>query len=132
MESLEGYRTELLKLRREAETAFDRTVVTLSGGALGVSFAFVKDFVPGIAADPGYLMAAWGSWVASLACTLASHYFSALALTRALEQVDRGTINRESPGGGFTATTKVLNALGGLGFVAGVVLMGLFVARNLR
>jgi hypothetical protein len=40
------YRAQLVAVQRKSEEAFDKTVVTLSGGALGVSFAFVTNFFP--------------------------------------------------------------------------------------
>ena len=39
------YRKDLIALEQRAQEAYDTTLLTLSGGALGVSFAFVKDFL---------------------------------------------------------------------------------------
>jgi len=128
---LADYRAQLVQLRQEAERSFDHTVLTLSGGALGISFAFVRDFIQGQALSTGFLIAAWIAWVSSLALTLASHYVSALAMARAVKQVDDGSIETQLPGGAYAGTTKFLNAAGGLCFVGGVLLMALFVARNL-
>ena len=41
----EAYRARLARLRTRAFANYDKAVITLSGGALGISFAFVKDAV---------------------------------------------------------------------------------------
>ena len=78
--ALREYRAQLVEAEVKAQTAFDRTVLTLSGGALGLSFAFVRDFIgSGAPERTEYLVAAWVGWVVSLSMVLASHYFSTLA-----------------------------------------------------
>ena len=65
------YRDVLTALETKSQTEYDRLVVALSGGALGISFAFVERFVGD---DPPLalwaLMAAWVAWVCSLALVL--------------------------------------------------------------
>ncbi|WP_134984071.1 hypothetical protein [Xanthomonas axonopodis] len=39
------YRQWLVVAEQKAQEDYDKTVLTLSGGALGISFAFVKDIV---------------------------------------------------------------------------------------
>src|SRR6267143_7249685 len=97
---LRQYRDKLVELAEKSQTAFDRTVIALSGGALGVSFAFVKDFLA--TQTPrctGLLMGAWGSWITSLVIILWSYYFSALSMQKGVSQLDAGTIGTERPGG---------------------------------
>ena len=125
----DSYRDQLLKLEEKAQATFDKTLVTLAGGALGVSFAFVKDLLGGhIASAPGYLLGAWVLWTVSLASTLTSHYSSAAALRRTVSRLDEG---REEPTNWLDKTTSSLNALALVAFLAGLVLAGIFVARNL-
>ena len=129
--TLAEYRAHLLELEHKAQTSFDRTVLTLSGGALGISFAFVRDFIgTESVSDVGFLVGAWAGWIASLTMVLLSHYFSTLALRRAIEQVDAGTIYNEQVGGHYDVFVKWLNGLGGLSFVIGLVLIGFFVISN--
>ena len=62
--NLAAYRNVLIALETKSQTEYDRLVVALSGGALGISFAFVERFVGD---DPPLalwtLMAAWVAWV---------------------------------------------------------------------
>jgi hypothetical protein len=132
-EHLQQYRSHLVLAEQKAQEDFDKTVLSLSGGALGVSFAFVRDIVgPGPLAHPGYLFLAWSSWGISVTVVLASYFLSQLALRRAIVQVDSGHIYKGRPGGPFALATAICNATGGILFLFGVVLMTLFVRFNLE
>lgn len=126
------YRAMLIAGEQKAQTDFDRTVMALSGGALGISFAFIEKVVgSGVPRSVGALKFAWVAWVVSLAAVLTSHYLSALAMRRALEQYDGGRRPGERVGGAFDSLTSFFNAAGGLAFLAGAAAAGLFVIRNL-
>jgi hypothetical protein len=134
--ALREYRRHLVLADQRAQADYDRTVVTLSGGALGVSFAFV-DWVAtdGTVLSPVLLFLSWLSWGVSVGAVLISYYFSQKALRRAMVQVDaaleRGEDVESRPGGWFATLTGICNVLGGVLFVAGVVLIAIFVHRNL-
>jgi hypothetical protein len=121
------YRKQLLGLEQKAQEAFDKAVLSLSGGALGVSFAFAKNFVR---SDPmeafSLLVFAWLSWAGSIGAALFSHYFSQLALRHAVEEVDAG----RSPASVLDRITGILNAVAGVCFLIGVVLIACFAWRN--
>jgi hypothetical protein len=88
---LQEYRRQLLALEEKAQEVFDKTVVTLSGGALGISFAFIKDFLgTGPVMAKPWLIRAWAAWVVSLSASLTSHYLSTFAIRRATEELDAG------------------------------------------
>ena len=125
------YRAQLIKGEAVAQAEFDKTVVALSGSALGVTFAFLEKL---LASKPpasiGCLKFAWGAWVVSLASILVSHYFSALAMRRAIHQHDSGNLLGERVGGWYDWAVLVLNPVGGLAFIAGAIAAGIFVVRN--
>src|SRR5579862_5851295 len=60
----------LSKLERQSQTSYDRAILALSGGALGVTIAFVKDMIHGTPRAGGLLFASWVCWALSLACVL--------------------------------------------------------------
>jgi hypothetical protein len=130
--ALAEYRTHLINAGQKAQEDFDKTVLSLSGGALGISFAFVKDV---IGEDPirisSLLFSAWIFWGLSVTSVLLSYYTSNLALRKTIEQVDEGKIYDERPGKCFDVITAVLNLLGAILFFAGVILITIFVALNL-
>lgn len=131
-QDLSEYRQWLVAAEQKGQGDFDKTVLTLSGGALGVSFAFVKDIVgPDHIAKAMLLFGAWTSWALSCFAVLASFYVSSLALREAIKQCDDKARRCEPPGGYFTTMTKFLNASGGVLFLCGVTLMALFVYFNL-
>lgn len=128
----EHYRQWLVAAEQKAQEDYDKTVITLSGGALAISFAFVKDILgDGPIKSPGWLVVAWLVWAMSLASMLASFYYSRKALRRAIEQCDSDTIRCEPPGGFFTSILRRLNALGAVFFVSGVLCMTVFVSFNI-
>ena len=131
-DSLTEYRQHLVLADQKAVEDFDKALFALSGGALGVSFAFLKDVLgPAPWKSTSLLFWAWCCWGFSNFSGLASYYFSHLALRRAMNQTDQGTIFNGMPGGSFTRIINVLNPLGPLLFLGGVALIVLFVRLNL-
>lgn len=126
------YRRHLLLAEQKAVEDYGKTVLHLSGGALGVSFAFLKDVVgPGPWTNAPLLFWAWIFWGLSVAAVLCSYYFSHVALRRAITQVDQGKVYSGKLGGCATVLTHVCNIIGGVGFLTGVVLIAVFVLVNL-
>jgi hypothetical protein len=126
------YRTEIVRLHGESQKSYDKTIVTLSAGALGLSLAFVHDLLGDAPMQARtLLLASWGAWCCSLAVILLSHLTSVWALKATISQIDSGKIFETTPGGGWSTVTTVLNILGGLLFLVGVVLLLLFVEQNL-
>jgi hypothetical protein len=132
-ESLEQYRAHLVTAEQKAQEDFDKTIVSLSGGALGVSFLFLKDIV---GAAPilhtRFLLASWICWGTSITSVLCSFFLSHLSLRRAINQVDTGKAYDEHVGGRYDFATAILNILGGVLFFLGVILIVLFVWYNLE
>lgn len=127
------YRQWLIAAEQKAQDDFDKAVLSLSGGALGISFIFVKDIIgPGAIHHPMLLLVAWMSWALSSFAILASFFASHLALRVAIRQCDDGSIYQQTPGGIFSKKmTRNLNAVGAVLFVAGVCFMAAFIYSNL-
>ena len=128
---VEEYRRFLQEAEQKAQAAYDKTVLALSGGALGISFAFVKDIVElEQATDRGILVVAWIAWGLSLAAVLVSLFTNVLAMRKAVDQIDEQTIYVEHPGGWLDLMTLVLNVLSGFLFLLGLGLLVVFVVVN--
>ena len=128
---LQEYRTLLTNIEQKSQEDYDKAILTLSGGALGVTFAFVKNIVGDSPVQfPWLLYSAWIAWTVSLLATLFSFYFSRKALRKAIGQLDENKIHSESPGGYLDKTTSFLNSSSGLLFIAGVILAIIFVTFN--
>ena len=129
---LAEYRKWLVAAEQKSQEGFDKTVLSLSGGALGISFVFLKDIIgPKEVVLWGFLLAAWLSWAFSTFSVLTSYYLSHLALRRAIFQVDCGTIYSQKPGGVFNCWTAILNATGVVLFLVGVCCITVFAGANL-
>lgn len=95
-ETFRNHRELLQKSVQSSWKAFDKMLMTLTGGSLGISFAFIKDIVK---VDPatklrlppewvGLLWSGWSMLSICLGISLLSHYWSALAFERDLERID--------------------------------------------
>lgn len=131
-DQLQEYRQHLILAEQKAQEVYDKTVLSLSGGALGISFAFVDKFLKGEVVNNAWsLTLAWFFWGLSVAVVLASHFFSQRALRHAIQQVDEKQIYIREPGGFYTQITVFCNTAGGLLFFLGLVWMIVFVTSNI-
>lgn len=127
------YREMLESLKQSSQDSYDKTVISLSGGALGISFAFVKDIVGEWPANStGWLFAAWVLWGLSVLSVLFSFLCSQKALQKAIEKVDAGKMYEKNLGGCLNLITIILNYSSGICFLLGVFTMVIFVAYNMK
>lgn len=132
-DDLSDYRKHLQTAEQKSQEDFDKTVLSLSGGALGISFVFLRDVIgPNPVVEPNLLFTAWVAWGMSTFCVLASYYSSQLTLRKAISQVDAKTIRNEKAGGAYRLITAFLNAAGACLFLVGVIAIVLFGNSNLK
>lgn len=128
-EQINDYRNHLILAEQKAQEDYDKTIISLSGGALGISFAFISDIVP----DPTetyFLLTSWICWGVSITSVIISYFTSHLALRRAIIQIDSSKIYNENPGGIATRFTSILNLISGTLFIAGISFLIVFVSEN--
>ena len=129
---LDEYVRQLIDSEKDAQDNYDKTILSLSSGALGISFAFIKDIVgTDPISNPSLLILAWICWVISMTSVLYSFYVSNRAFRKAIDQAYKGHIFDEHPGGVFEKITNVLNVLSGSLFVVGLILIIIFVNYNI-
>lgn len=125
------YRGLLTETEQKSQADFDKAVLTLSGGALGLSFAFTRNIVgAGEFIHARYLFIAWIAWGLSSTAILFSFFVSTLALRKAIRQLDHGKLGMERPGGWWDRATASLNLLGLALFVTGLVMIIVFLSYN--
>lgn len=144
--AMAAYRQSLIEAEKQGQDSFDKTVISLAGGALGISFVFIKDVIgPHAIVSPGLLVGAWICWAVSTLAVLMSFFTSNLALRKAVKQCDEGAFRRKSaddeesdddakcppPGGYFSGITAGLNVAGIAFLILGIVAMSAFVYLNL-
>jgi hypothetical protein len=133
------YRQLLIDGEQKAQESYDKTVLSLSGGALGIFFAFVKDFIGAKTVNgPSWLLASWVFWGLSMFFVLLSFYASNQAMREGIRKVnsvisgaDAKILNESQPGGRFDSLVAYLNFFGGLLFLFGIIAIVVFVGQNL-
>ena len=131
-QQLQAYRAKLLNSSTTMQAEYDKTVIALSGGALGLSIGMLKDiFGRTNVTATGFLVAAWIFWAISLSSTLYSYYSSAEAFRQALKKLDERTIYLDQRSR-WDSATAILNAASGFLFLAGIVSLIAFLNRTRR
>ncbi len=114
------------------QSEYDKSVVALSGGAIGLSFIFLRDVVKDATIqDTVWLLAAWTSWGISVISILFSFLTSAIALRKAIQQTDNKMIYIHQVGGRWNTITYMLNFFAGILFLAGIICIVQFVRGNM-
>ena len=125
------YRDELGQARQSSQNAYDKSIISLSGGALAISLFFVRDLIGDKGpVSPDLLVWSWKAWAFSLMAVVASFYLSQMSFSKAIDQIDSGEkINRI--GGWATRATHIANTLSGIFFVIGIIFFLNFASKNL-
>lgn len=121
----------LLKADHEASRDFDKAIMTLAAGALGVSIAFVHNVAPN-PIHVAWLAWAWMLFAGSLVLILASFLTSQHALRREMQTLAGQGEQDQRPGGWLGTSTVLLNWGAAGALVAGVVALVVFALLNLR
>jgi len=125
----QSYRDLLQELSVKSQEQYDKTVITLSTGALGLSFAFIKDVVDiKVASNINFLTGAWICFTLSVLSVLLSFTASKYALDQAIIAEDN---NEEIQINRADLITTILNWLSSIFFIIGLVFIIVFVKLNL-
>jgi hypothetical protein len=129
MDPDDTYRNHLVKTRQASQSNYDKAVLLLSAGALGVSMTFVKDIVgdPKKAYWMPLLMVAWICWGISCASVLYSHFASVSAHDESIAALD----DEREPDIASNKMTGFLNVTSGVFFLVGLVLFCVFAYCNI-
>jgi len=128
MSSEKDYRRLLQDLAIKSQEQYDKTILTLSTGALSISFAFIKDLVNiDKAVETEYLIYGWIAFIMSMVCTLISFLSSKHALEKAIIFLD----DKRSGKNFWDELTTYCNWVSFLAFVIGLFLIIYFVKTNI-
>lgn len=123
----ESFRTKLWDISIKAYDDYDKAILSLSAGALGISVVFIKDIIGAGNLKLTILLGiSWISWILSLVSVLISFYFSRRFHEEAIDKMDN-----EEKCGGRSKCTELFNILSGALFVAGVVCFMIFAFINI-
>jgi hypothetical protein len=123
------HRKTLIDGEAEAIQSFDKTLVTLSAGAFGISLVFIVQVAP----DPvsvRLLVLAWVALLGSLASVLSSFLCSQYGFRRAVRILDSMQKGGAKENNGWNVVTGLLNVVSISTFIAGVIFLACFAVRN--
>ncbi len=140
-----SYRNDLAELKAESIRSYDQALLTLSGGALGLSIAFIENLTTRPPSVPVVLVCAWILLTLALFSTLLSFYSSQIAFKKEIEDLDvkhSKTITQNNKASLYhraiewltdhsNKATETLNRLSALFFIVGIIFLVWFSSVNL-
>ena len=129
---MDEYRNNLIQAEQKSQDDYDKSIISLSGGALGISLVFYKEVIgSNTPLHHELLIWSWGIWAASIAAVVVSYFLSRLSLRKAIEQTDKNDFSG-GVGGWAARWTSLANALSGVLFVIGIGLFITFLSYNIE
>lgn len=123
-----GHKDEESEEEMKSLEAYDKSILTLSGGALGLSFVAIKDYLSlRGGAEAGLIVLALLCWALSVSCTL----FSSVSTRKAIRSVMEREDPRKSSARSRERSARVASGLrigSGLLFFGGVVFFIAYIA----
>lgn len=128
-ESDKTYYEQLSKAFFESSIQFDKQILFISSGALGLSFTFIQDIVDLETADNKWLLiTAWILFIAVIFLSLISHYISIQAINKRIENIEK--VN-DSNSEALNKIVKFLNRIMILFIMLGLITLISFVFDNI-
>ena len=122
------YWEHLVKARETASRDYDKALLTLAGGALGISIAFIHNVAPH-PKHTAWLGMAWGLFALSLVFVVVSLLTSQYELLGAIKKYDA---HEDAAIHDHRYVTAGFNVAGGVAFLLGVVALVVFAFLNLK
>jgi hypothetical protein len=131
------FRNEIYKRELSNSENFDKAILTYASGALAVSLAFLKDFVPIYKAkSPWLLYSSWAFFATCIAATVASYLFSQWGIKRQLasarkyylEGLEDALNQKNMP----ASINDWLNVVSGVLFCGAIFMTTIFIGINAK
>ncbi len=112
---------------------FDKNVLFIASGALGISFGFIEKVVPNLASavNKNLLIDSWYCFAGVIFISLVAHFISILANRWAIVNDDMEDAKYNRISGRWNLGIRALNIFMILGLFFGVILLVLFVKQNI-
>lgn len=123
------YLEQLNKAYIESSSQFDKQILFIASGALGISLAFIKDIVKlDIATNKNLLLLAWIFFGAVILICILSHYTSLKAINYRIENLYQ---KKDKISKRFDWWTQAFNILMMLFLASGLILLFIFIGINI-
>jgi hypothetical protein len=131
------FKTEIEKRQVSSSENFDKSILTYSSWALGISIAFLKDFIPiTLAKFPSSLYWSWGLFCYAIATTTLSFLISYKGLELTLDHGEKYYLEDKAEylnkGNIYNVVVKWINRTSGASFIIALILTVVFVSLNLE
>jgi hypothetical protein len=123
----------LIDEEREAARTFDKAMLTLSGGALGLSIAFIKNIAP-LPRNTGLLFTSWIGFGLALLSTAIALHISQFAFRKSRDLLDANQkkgIDISKLSNCWANLTNLLNWFTIFVFLIGVICLSCFAGINI-
>lgn len=127
------YIKELYKVLSYSNEQFDKNVLLIASGALGISFAFIEKLVPNIKESvcKGSLIGAWYLFGAVIFISLVSHFISSQSLRWTISHYEDKKADFEKGTKRWNMIIRLCNVLMILGLLWGTLLLINFIKQNI-
>jgi hypothetical protein len=128
-EEKDAYLEQLNKAYIESSSQFDKQVLYIASGALGISLAFIKDIVKlDVATNKNLLLFSWISFGTVILICILSHYTSLKAINFRIENLYQ---KKDKTSKRFDFSTKLFNVLMIILLAVGLILLNTFIGINI-
>jgi anaerobic C4-dicarboxylate transporter len=138
---LAGMINDTVQRGAEVSAALDKTLVSLSGGALVLSMTFIEKLAPAKLWLP-ILFTSWAAFTISIICVVISLRFIQTELSEHGDYLNRltaefeenltsGKVGKVTTSAKQHRTVTWLNRIAVVAFLVGIILLGIFVGHNL-
>lgn len=128
-EEKDPYLEQLNKTYIESSSQFDKQILYIASGALGISLAFIKDIVKlDVATDKNLLLLSWISFGAVILISILSHYTSLKAINFRIENLYQ---KKDKTSKRFDFFTRLFNVLMIVFLATGIILLFCFIGINI-
>lgn len=131
------FKTEIEKRQVSSSENFDKSILTYSSWALGISVAFLKDFIPiTVALAPSLLYISWALFCWAIGSTTISFLLSYKGLEQTLKHGEKYYLEEDdeylNKDNNYNKAVKWLNWTSGASFIVALILTVVFVSLNLE
>ncbi|WP_265519479.1 hypothetical protein [Nitratireductor luteus] len=131
-----NHRKHIDELRTNQINTFDKAILTMSTGALGLSILLISTFAQkGNLVDTKSLVISWSLFLACITFNLFSYGTSALAAASVIKKMDKEMLKGKlstDEGGLWLHLTRALNGFAIVFFAAGAIFLLVFAMANAR
>lgn len=112
---------------------FDKNVLFIASGALGISFGFIEKVVPNLATaiNKNFLINSWYCFAGVIFISLLAHFISTFAIRWSIENDNIEEEKYKRISGRWNWCIRVLNIFMILGLLFGIILLIIFVQQNI-